>query len=231
MPDLPSLETTQNDFDRLAHFDTDEWDHNGAYHDFLLRQAPTSCALALEVGCGTGALARQVARQARHVLALDLSPAMIGLARERSAAVTNIDFQVANVMTYPLPAAGLDFVISVATFHHLPLAPALTRLRDALRPGGVLAILDLFTGRRWNDIFLSVPAILLSVAFRLSKNGRLRASPAARQAWAEHGQHDVYLPLDEVRRIASEVLPGARVRRHLFWRYSLVWRKPTSPAA
>jgi hypothetical protein len=34
------------------------------------------------------------------------------------------------------------------------------------------------------------------------------------------------MKLEEIRRVADEVLPGAIVRRHLFWRYSLVWRKP-----
>jgi hypothetical protein len=36
------------------------------------------------------------------------------------------------------------------------------------------------------------------------------------------------LPLAEIRRICANRLPGAKVKRHLFWRYSLVWRKPTS---
>jgi hypothetical protein len=30
----------------------------------------------------------------------------------------------------------------------------------------------------------------------------------------------------EVRAAAREVLPGVRYRRHLLWRYSLVWTKP-----
>jgi hypothetical protein len=30
----------------------------------------------------------------------------------------------------------------------------------------------------------------------------------------------------QVRATASTVLPGVRYRRHLLWRYSLVWHKP-----
>jgi hypothetical protein len=30
----------------------------------------------------------------------------------------------------------------------------------------------------------------------------------------------------QVRREALRLLPGARFRRHLLWRYSLSWRKP-----
>jgi hypothetical protein len=30
----------------------------------------------------------------------------------------------------------------------------------------------------------------------------------------------------DVRRLAGRMLPGARYRRHLYWRYSLIWTKP-----
>ena len=30
----------------------------------------------------------------------------------------------------------------------------------------------------------------------------------------------------DMRRLAARVLPGVRFRRHLYWRYSLVWGKP-----
>ncbi len=33
-------------------------------------------------------------------------------------------------------------------------------------------------------------------------------------------------PVGEVREVCRAVLPGAVVRRHLLWRYSIVWRKP-----
>jgi hypothetical protein len=29
-----------------------------------------------------------------------------------------------------------------------------------------------------------------------------------------------------MRRLATDVLPGARYRHHLYWRFSLVWAKP-----
>jgi hypothetical protein len=35
----------------------------------------------------------------------------------------------------------------------------------------------------------------------------------------------------QVRRIASDILPGVRYRRHLLWRYSLIWCKPPAPGA
>ena len=34
-----------------------------------------------------------------------------------------------------------------------------------------------------------------------------------------------------MRRIAAQELPGVRYRRHLLWRYSLVWTKPKREAS
>jgi hypothetical protein len=50
-----------------------------------------------------------------------------------------------------------------------------------------------------------------------------------REAWAEHGRHDSYLTLSQVRQISAAVLPGAEVRKHLLWRYSITWRKTARP--
>jgi hypothetical protein len=36
------------------------------------------------------------------------------------------------------------------------------------------------------------------------------------------------LTVRKIRQQADEVLPGARVRRLLLWRYELVWRKPAA---
>ena len=37
--------------------------------------------------------------------------------------------------------------------------------------------------------------------------------------------------LGEVRRTAAELLPGSRVRRRLYYRYSLNWTKPTATSS
>src|SRR5436853_7910282 len=75
----------QADFDRLALLADRSRDHNGYYDDFLLKHMPSPCAEALEIGCGTGIFSRRLARRSTRVLALDLSPQMIRIARGRSA--------------------------------------------------------------------------------------------------------------------------------------------------
>ena len=70
--------------------------------------------------------ARLLAQKAEHVLALDLSPQMISLARERSKQFTNIDFQVADVLPLEFSSGQFDCVASIATLHHLPMEDILT---------------------------------------------------------------------------------------------------------
>jgi SAM-dependent methyltransferase len=215
----------QRDFDRIALLSGERWNHNSHYHEFLLRQIPLRCKLSLDIGCGTGAFSRLLADRSEHIVALDLSPQMIQVARERSDGYSNIDFQVADVTMWEFPVAQFDCVASIATLHHLPLAETLTRMRDALRAGGVLVVLDLYQEEGWADLLTSAVATIVHKVLFLLRTGRLTEPRAVREAWAEHGQHDSYLTLAEIRRICASVLPGARVRKHLLWRYSITWSK------
>ena len=217
--------TIQADFDRIAPLAGDGWDHNSHYHGFLLRQIPVHCREALDVGCGSGAFSRLLAQRSEQVLALDLSPRMIEIARERSRAYANIDFVVADATAWAFPAARFDCVASIATLHHLPAETTLTRMRDALKPGGTLIVLDLFKGTGLPDVLTSGLAIPVGVALRLIRTGRLRQPREIRAARAEHGRHDSYMTLAQVRRVCQAVLPGARVKKHLLWRYSITWKK------
>ena len=223
-----AMSHVREDFDRIALLSGEEWDHNGHYHDLLARHIPDPCREALEIGCGTGEFSRLLARTAGRVLALDLSPNMIGLARERSAQFPNIDFEVADVLTRELPAERFDCIATIATLHHMPVAEALSKIKSALKAGGVLLILDLFQAEGLSDALRNAVAMPLSVALRLFRSGRLRPPRVIRRAWDEHGRHDRYLTLTQVREVCAEMLPGAVVKQHLLWRYSVVWKKVAS---
>lgn len=224
-----STDTIRADFDRIALVSEDGWNHNNHYHRFLLRHLPSPCTEALDVGCGTGSFSRLLAERAEQVLALDLSPQMIRLARERSQQFTNIEFVTADALTWELPAERFDCIVSIATLHHLPMAAMLSHWREALRVNGTLMVLDLFQPARLSEHFLSLAAVPASVVLRLVRTGRLRGTRAAREAWAQHGQHEVYPTLAQVHRDCAAILPGAELSRHLLWRYSIIWRK--TPAA
>lgn len=220
-----SINKIQQDFDRLAPFSNEGWDHNSHYHAFLLKHLPAASeADALEIGCGTGGFSRLLARRYRRVLALDLSPRMIELARERSRQFPNIDFQIADVMNYDFSARSFGCIASIATLHHLPLESILTQLRGLLQPNGSLLVLDLLQAESLIDFAVGALAMPFNPILKLLKTGHLTEPDEVRAAWEEHGRTDVYPTLTQVRQ-ASAVLPDAKVTRHLFWRYSLVWKK------
>ena len=223
---MASTEKIQTDFDRLAGLTTEEWNHNDNYHPFLLQHVPVQCNRALDIGCGTGSFSRLLAQRTQHVLALDLSPQMIRVAQEQSASFGNIEYQVADVLKLDLPFAHFDCIVSIATLHHLPFDLMLEKMKTALKPSGVLLVLDLFKAESVSDYALSNPAIPWNFALRLWKQHRLRPPREARAAWAEHGRTDIYPTLSQVRHSCASVLSGARVTRHLLWRYSIVWNKP-----
>ena len=220
-----STSSVRADFDRIALL-PESWDHNSELHAYLLAQLPARCEAALEIGCGTGAFSRRLAARAERVLALDLAPNMIRIARERSTAFPQVEYRLADALAEPLPAESFDCIASIATLHHLPIAAMLAKLRAALRPGGTLAVADLVADAGPGDRLVSAAAVPVQLALRLARTGRLRDPPEVRRAWREHGRSDVYLTLPQVRSACAAELPGARVRRHLLWRYSIVWHKP-----
>jgi ubiquinone/menaquinone biosynthesis C-methylase UbiE len=219
---MPKIRT---DFDRIALLSRDGWAHNDHYHDFLLRQLPPHCTYALDIGCGTGAFSRLLASRSDRVLALDLSPQMIRIAKERSEKYPSIDFQVADAMVWEFPTEQFDCVASIATLHHLPIEETLLKMKGALRINGTLIILDLFEAEGLSDALTSTLAVPAHIILRLIKTGHLREPREVRQAWAEHGRSDSYPTLSQIRRVCASVLPGAKVRKHLLWRYSIVWKK------
>ena len=227
------MSTIQTDFDRIALVSPDGSIQNSHYHNFLLRRLPDDCQAALEIGCGKGEFSRRLAARSQRVLALDLSPEMIRIAREQSEHLPNIEFQIADVMLYDLPREGFDCSGSIATLHHLPLREIFLKMKAALKPGGVLLVLDLFELERnvfkpagfFDSVLLNALAMPLSVSLRLIHRGRILPSREVREAWAAHEQHDIYPTMSEVRALCAEILPGAKIKKHLLWRYSVVWEK------
>jgi SAM-dependent methyltransferase len=89
----------------------------------------------LEVGCGWGELAEWIERDTgAEVVAIDLSPRMVELARERG-----VDARVADVQELPFADGEFDVVVAAWMLYHVPdLDRGLAELARVLRPGGRL---------------------------------------------------------------------------------------------
>lgn len=98
----------------------------------VLEQQP---AAVLEVGCGEGELAEQIAASPGiDVVAVDLSPRMVEVTAARG-----VDARVADVQALPFADASFDVVVAVWMLYHVPdLDRGLGEIVRVLRPGGVL---------------------------------------------------------------------------------------------
>jgi SAM-dependent methyltransferase len=220
------MQQVRDDFDRIASLMAGEREAREVYSNHLLGHVPLDCGRVLEIGCGFGAFARLVAVRARHVTAMDLSPRMIEVARERSSQFSNLEFVLGDFLQEEIPVESYDCIITLATLHHLPLDESLSRIKSLLRPGGLLILHDLLGNTGLIDRSFDAVRMPISMAVRLWQRGRLLPRPEVRRAWREHGANESYLTPREVHAMRDRHLPGAHIYLHLLWRYTVVWRKP-----
>ncbi|MFF5205777.1 class I SAM-dependent methyltransferase [Streptosporangium sp. NPDC000396] len=199
----------------------DYWNHNVHYHPMVLDAVPDACGEAVDIGCGDGLLARKLAGRARHVTGVDRSAEMISLAREHSAHTGNVSFVEADFLNDPegrLPEGKYDFVSAVAVVHHMSFEAAVTGLTRLLAPAGRLVIVGLAGNRTPLDWIISGAGLPASRIQALRHGGK--GNPPGMPV------EDPDMSWGEVRRAARHLLPGCRFRRHLLWRYSIVWERP-----
>jgi demethylmenaquinone methyltransferase / 2-methoxy-6-polyprenyl-1,4-benzoquinol methylase len=150
---------------------------------------------ALDVACGTGDLAIELARRvgsAGKVVGSDFSEAMLERARQKSGAV---EWEWANALELPYPDAGFDAAtVGFGARNFSDLDRGLAEMARVVRPGGRVVVLEITTPQRpplskffsiWFDRV--VPAL-----------GRLAGDP---EAYA-------YLPSSVKRFPAPEALAG-----------------------
>jgi len=221
------IDKVRESFDRIASVsgNMEGWGHNNHYHKFLLSKIPSKCKNALDIGCGTGSFARLLAERSDHVLALDLSPISVELAKEHSKDYDNVNYELAEVIAYDFPDDHFDCIASVATFHHLPLEEMLIKIKKALRKNGVLMILDLYKFSGIGDVPVNMVAIPMNIIMKRIKNNHIHESKEVQKAWEGHDVLEHYLTIKDIRKICNSVIPGARIKRHIYWRYSIIWTK------
>jgi ubiquinone/menaquinone biosynthesis C-methylase UbiE len=195
----------------------DYWNHNVHYQRVILDAVPQGCGAAIDVGCGDGLLACRLAARCTAVTGIDRDEKMIAAARERGQHVPGVSFVQADFMAYPLEDASLDFACANTALHHMDFGAALVKMARILRPGGRLAVVGLAANGSPADWAIGAAGIAANLWYRRTRGEGYPGAPvmAPDMTWSQ------------VRSVAARVLPGARYRRHLLWRYSVTWAKPT----
>jgi SAM-dependent methyltransferase len=93
----------------------------------------------LDFGCGSGKCAVALRARGARLIALDISPHLLEVARKRlevHALTGDTEFVLASGHEMPIPDASVDVVFGSAILHHLDLRHAAAEVHRVLRPGG-----------------------------------------------------------------------------------------------
>jgi len=160
---LTKTETRQLYRRRAKHYDATMWIFRafGFRMDHYRRRSVESLGLkpgdtVVELGCGTGLnlpLLRAVVGAEGRVIGVDLTDAMLNVARERvrRAGWNNVDLVQADLAEYDLPP-GTAAVLSTFVITLVPEYDAVVRKAAmAMAPGGRIGILDFRRPERWPE--------------------------------------------------------------------------------
>ena len=141
-----------------SHFDNAaaEWDHNAERHQFLmglvhklLEKLDLSPEMTLiDYGCGTGNASLPIAPKVSHIYALDTSEGMLAELKDKleDQNINNVTPLFLNLSENKFPHSKVDAAFSIMTMHHVPDTDALLdNLTAALKPGGMIFLLDLYS--------------------------------------------------------------------------------------
>jgi ubiquinone/menaquinone biosynthesis C-methylase UbiE len=163
----------------------------------------TSDEQVVDLGCGSGQVTLEVARKARSVLAVDISPGMIERLQQRclDEGLSNVETLISALETLDLANESVDVIVSNYVMHHLSDSgkkKVVELCYRALRPGGRLVIGDMMFGRGMRPEDRKVIAGKVSLLakkglggyWRIAKNAvrylaRVQERPIARERWRQ----------------------------------------------
>jgi 2-polyprenyl-3-methyl-5-hydroxy-6-metoxy-1,4-benzoquinol methylase len=193
------------------------WNHNVAYHPWLLeklRRFELPHPRVLDVGCGDGLLVQQMAERGAVAVGIDVDPGSVERAEFRLRAEPNASIHRVGFAEFDSEAARFDLITFVASIHHMDLRTTLQKARELVTPVGTIAVVGLSANTSPVDWAVAALQVLpVRVASRLHHETRDIGVPVVEPS------ND----LREIRSIADEEVPGARIRRGLYYRYLLDW--------
>jgi 2-polyprenyl-3-methyl-5-hydroxy-6-metoxy-1,4-benzoquinol methylase len=162
---LAALETAHGSrgaFEALYDASADPWDTLNPRLTYQERKYRTVMALlpqhrfarALDLGCGLGTLAVQLAGRADSVLGVDVAQTAVDRARQRHGSIANLAFAQGDIAELPdALGGGYDLITIMDTLYYLPstsdtaLDDVATRIAAMLAPGGIVVLSNhLFAG-------------------------------------------------------------------------------------
>lgn len=199
------------------------WSHNDFYGSWVADKVGASgTRRVLDIGCGTGNLIDRLRTRVDHVTGIEPDPATARFAAARFAEDESVVIE--QLRFDRLRSTGRwDAITLVASLHHLPPTDTLREPDRHLSPGGRLVVIGCFRDSSPIDNAKGVVTVSANLVI-----GTLKHPRVAQELPVEMTAPVTPAPetLAEIRSAAAECLPGARIRRRLFWRHPLVYDRP-----
>lgn len=131
----------------------DEW-------NWLMKHFPKDKKpIVLDIGCGNGALLKELSPVISQGLGLDASKEIVEIAKDTHREIHNLKFEKINGPKLPVEDQSVDLVISLLSFRYLDWDALMDEIKRILRPGGKVLIIDMITVPvRWFEF----PDLLIS---------------------------------------------------------------------
>lgn len=226
VPTNPMLVRAMRGLDQLNR--RHPWSHNEHFHGWILRNLPARRHVALDVGCGRGLLAGRLSSRFASVIAIDADEGMAAEAATRCRGNPCVTVRHCGFDDFASTAGDgeLDVITMVAVLHHLDLNDSLARIPRLLSPGGRLLVVGLATVDSLAGLAIDGFSAIANPVVGMVKHPR-RSHPPADPAHERRAMpvKDPTTTWTDVTTVARTHLPGASIRRRLFFRYTLRWDK------
>jgi SAM-dependent methyltransferase len=189
--------------------------NDSVYRPYLEAALPARAARGVDLGCGSGRFTGLLARRCDSVLAVDISPREIALARARRPH-ENVQYRVGSLLEVAADPP-YDLVLSVNTLFHLfgehGPETVLPHVRSLVAPGGWAVIVDVVSPgarplwwHRWWGVQDAVRTLRRRRSVRDARTVlRLRQHPV----WMTHARVNQPLRREEFRQRYARLFPGA----------------------
>ena len=121
-----------------------DWPGEIDFYRELASKVRSNCGTMLEVACGTGRVAIRLAQDGVNVVGLDISPAMLAVARQKSAALENIRWVQGDMRSFELGEQFELVIIPGHAFQNLNIPQdqiaCLGCIKRHLSPAGTLVV-------------------------------------------------------------------------------------------
>jgi SAM-dependent methyltransferase len=169
----------------------------------------------VDIGCGGGALVRELAGRGARVIGVEISEAQLAPALARDGD-SGAQYRIGSAQALPLSDASVDVALFMRTLHHVPsadLESALTEARRVLRSGGAVYVAEPLAE---GDYFSLTSLVEDELAVRAAAQAALAGAGAAGLERETTVDYDVCLRISGIEAYRARVVSVDPVRAEVF---------------